>query len=384
MSRSLLRSVGLGLLLTGLVAGCSSAAEPAGAPAPSSGPTVTAPTATVPAPGPTGAPRVLASGLEVPWGIAFLPPEMSAGGTSIGAAQALVTERESARILRVTPSGQVTPVGTVEGVNATGEGGLLGIAVSPRFATDRTVYVSYTSSSDNRVVALPVAADGTVDGSAQRTVVDGLGSGAIHNGGGLAFGPDGMLWIGTGEAGQRARAQDPDDPSGKVLRVTPEGRPAPGNPNGSIVHSTGHRNVQGIAFVDGRVYASEYGASTADELNLLDPGNYGWPDVEGVGNRPGFVDPLVTWPTDDASPSGLAAAGGSLWMSALRGETVWRIPLGADGAVGTPVRTIEGFGRIRAVVATPDGSALWVTTSNRDGRGSPGPDDDRILVVPLR
>lgn len=374
MSRSPLRSIVPALLLAGVLAGCSGAGQaPAAAAPPSSGPAVTAPAPGVPAPGPTGAPRVLASGLEVPWGIAFLP-----GG------DALVTERESARILRVTPSGQVTPVGTVDGVNARGEGGLLGIAVSPQFARDRTVYVSYTASGDNRVVALPVAADGTVDGAAQRTVVAGLASGSIHNGGGLAFGPDGMLWIGTGEAGQRARAQDPDDPSGKVLRVTPDGGPAPGNPSGSVVHSTGHRNVQGIAFVGGRVYASEYGASTADELNLLAPGNYGWPQVEGVGNRPGVVDPLVTWPTDDASPSGLAAAGGSLWMSALRGETVWRIPLAADGAVGTPVRTIEGFGRIRAVVATPDGSALWVTTSNRDGRGSPGPDDDRILVVPLR
>lgn len=376
MSHSPRRAVVSGVLLAALVAGCSSSAEPsAGATPPPSGPAVTAPAPGVPAAGPVAAPRVLASGLEVPWGIAFLPD-----GT------ALVTERDSARILRVTPSGQVTPVGTVAGVNAVGEGGLLGIAVSPSFATDRTVYVYYTAAGENRVVALPVAADGTVDGSAQaqRQVVAGIASGPIHNGGGLAFGPDGLLWIGTGEAGQRARAQDPADPSGKILRIAPPGRPAPDNPSGTVVHSVGHRNVQGIAFVDGRVYASEYGSSTADELNLLEPGNYGWPDVEGVGNRPEFTDPLVTWPTDDASPSGLAAAGGSLWMSALRGETVWRIPLGADGAVGTPVRTVEGFGRIRAVVATPDGSALWVTTSNRDGRGDPGPDDDRILVVPLR
>lgn len=375
------------VLLAGLLAACSPAPQAAAPAAPTSGPAVTAPATDVSAPGPIGAPRVLASGLEVPWGIAFLPPETSAGGTSTGAADALVTERESARILRVTPSGQVTPVGTVAGVNAVGEGGLLGIAVSPRFTSDRTVFVYYTATGENRVVALPVAPDGSVDGSAQaqRPVVGRIGSSAIHNGGGLAFGPDGMLWIGTGEAGQRARAQDPTDPSGKILRIAPPGsRLEPGNPSGTIVHSTGHRNVQGIAFTGGRVYASEYGASTADELNLLVPGNYGWPEVEGVGNRQGFVDPLITWPTDEASPSGLAAAGGSLWMSALRGETVWRIPLGADGAVGTPVRTIEGYGRIRAVVATPDGSALWVTTSNRDGRGSPGQDDDRILVVPLR
>lgn len=377
MSRSRLRAIIAGTLLAAAAAGCSSSADPAPAPAPQAGPAVTAPSAAVPAPAPPGEPRVLASGLEVPWGVAFLP----------GSTDALVTERDSARILRVTAAGQVTPVGTVEGVSAVGEGGLLGIAVSPRFAADRTVVVYYTASGENRVVALTAAPDGTVDGSsaAQRTLVSGIGSGGIHNGGGLAFGPDGMLWIGTGEAGQRARAQDPADPSGKILRVTPDGRPAPGNPSGTVVHSTGHRNVQGIAFgPGGRVYASEYGASTADELNLLAPGNYGWPEVEGVGNRPEFTDPLVTWPTGDASPSGLAAAAGSLWMSALRGEALWQIPLAADGAVGTPVRTVEGFGRIRAVTATPDGSALWVTTSNRDGRGTPGPDDDRIVVVPVR
>lgn len=322
-----------------------------------------------------GAPRVLASGLAVPWAVSFLP-----GG------DALVTERETARILRVTPSGQVTPVGVVAGVQARGEGGLLGIAVSPRFATDRTVAVYYTSGSDNRVVALRVAPDGTVDGAAQRVLVAGINAGSVHNGGGLAFGPDGLLHIGTGEAGERAPSQDPADLGGKILRVTAEGAPAPGNPYGTAVLSLGHRNVQGIAFgPGGRVYAAEFGQNTVDELNLVTPGaNYGWPDVEGSSDRPGLTNPLLTWPTDEASPSGMAAAGGALWMSALRGERLWQIPLTADGAPGPPKPLLDGaFGRIRGVTATPDGSALWVTTSNRDGRGSPAPDDDRIVVVPL-
>lgn len=311
----------------------------------------------------------------MPWGIAFLPD-----------GNALITERRSARLLRVGADGTVTPVGVVAGVAASGEGGLLGVAVSPDFAGDRAVFVAYTSATDNRVVRLQVGADGTVDGSAQRVVVSGIAKAGIHNGSGLAFGPDGFLYIGTGDAGRRDPAQDPADLGGKILRVTPDGAPAPGNPTGSAVYSLGHRNVQGLAFApDGRLYAAEFGQNRFDEINLITAGgNYGWPEAEGVASRPGFTDPLVTWATDDASPSGLAAAGGSLWAAALRGERLWRVPVAGPGALGAPEALLSGeYGRLRAVAPTPDGSALWVTTSNRDGRGTPGPDDDRILVVPL-
>ncbi|MFB9743881.1 PQQ-dependent sugar dehydrogenase [Pseudonocardia sulfidoxydans] len=322
-----------------------------------------------------GAPRVLLTGLEVPWAIAFLPD-----------GNALVTERESGRIVRVTPQGAATPVGTVGGVSARGEGGLLGIAVSPRFATDRAVYVYYTSAEDNRVVRLQVGPDDTIDGTTQQVIVSGIGAASIHNGGGLTFGPDGLLYVATGDASRSDASQDRDDLGGKVLRVTPDGAPAPGNPFGTAVWTYGHRNVQGLAFGPGdRLYATEFGQNTVDEINLLTPGaDYGWPTVEGIAGREGLTDPLVTWATSAASPSGLAYAGGSLWAGALRGERLWRIPLTADGRTGTPEALYTGeFGRLRGVVATPDGSALWVTTSNRDGRGSPADDDDRILVVPL-
>lgn len=346
--------------------------------------TAPASTGQVPTPAPTadltpqrtpGQPRPLVTGLQVPWGIAFLTD-----------GSALVTERMSGRILRVGAGGGATPVGTVTGVAARGEGGLMGIAVSPRFDTDRAVYVYYTSASDNRVVRLQMAPDGSIDGAAQQVVVSGIGAASIHDGGGLVFGPDGLLYIATGEAGRRSPAQNRDDLGGKILRVTPDGAPAPGNPFGTAVYTLGHRNVQGLAFdPGGRLYATEFGQNTYDEINLINPGaNYGWPTVEGVAGRAGFVDPLVTWATDDASPSGLAYAGGALWLGALRGERLWRVPLTADGRTGTPQALFTGeFGRIRAVAATPDGSALWITTSNRDGRGSPGADDDRILVVPL-
>lgn len=326
-----------------------------------------------------GAPRVLVTGLEVPWGIAFLP-----GG------DALVTERMSGRILRVTPTGAVTPVGTVAGVAAEGggedEGGLMGIAVTRAFATDGAVFVSFTSASDNRVVRLQAAPDGTIDGANQRVLVSGIRAGTIHNGGGLSVGPDGLLYVATGEAGRRGPAQDLGDLGGKVLRVTTDGAPAPGNPFGTAVFTYGHRNVQGLAFgPGGRLYATEFGQNTYDEVNLLSAGsNYGWPTVEGIAGEPGFTDPLVTWSPGDASPSGLAYAGGALWVGALRGERLWRVPLTADGRTGTPEALLSAqFGRIRAVAATPDGSALWITTSNRDGRGDPAADDDRIVVVPL-
>jgi glucose/arabinose dehydrogenase len=329
----------------------------------------------VPSSGVSSAPRTLATGLEVPWGVAFLPD-----------GNALVTERESARLLRVAPDGAVTPVGTVAGVAAEGEGGLMGVAVSPRFATDRTIVVAYTSATDNRVVRLRVADDGTVDGAAQQVLVSGIVQARIHNGGAVAFGPDGLLYVGTGDAGRREPAQDPADLGGKILRVTPDGAPAPGNPSETPVFSLGHRNVQGLAFApDGTLYAAEFGQNRFDEVNRITSGaNYGWPEVEGVGDRPGFVDPLVTWSTDEASPSGLAYAGGALYAAGLRGERLWKVPVTAPDAVGTPEALLTGeFGRLRGVAPSPDGAALWVTTSNRDGRGEPGPDDDRIVVVPL-
>ncbi|MEU6700619.1 PQQ-dependent sugar dehydrogenase [Pseudonocardia sp. NPDC046786] len=329
-----------------------------------------------------GEPEILATGLSAPWAVAFLPD-----------GDALVTERDTARILRLSPDGELTPLGVVDQVTPQGEGGLLGIAVSPDFATDDRVLVYYTAADGNRIVALTMADDGTIDGADQQTVIDGIPSGFTHNGGALVFGPDGELFVGTGDAGDRSRSQDPDDLAGKILRLTADGAAAPGNPFGTEVYALGIRNSQGIAFgPDGEVFATEFGARTADEINLIEPGrNYGWSEVEGPQEPPiddAYTEPLLVWPVDQASPSGLAQAGGSLWMGALRGERLWRIPIGAgDGAAGTvgePEQLLnDDFGRLRGVTATPDGSALWITTSNRDGRGNPTADDDRIIVLPL-
>ncbi|MFG1999212.1 PQQ-dependent sugar dehydrogenase [Spirillospora sp. NPDC048911] len=332
-------------------------------------------TASTPAPPPTSPqapaqPRDLTTNLAVPWAVAFLP-----------SGDALVTERDSARVLRVTPQGQATPIGKVPGVAAAGEGGLMGIAVSPTFAQDRFIYLHFTASDDNRVVRFRY--DNGI--GPLQPIVTGIPKGDNHNGGRIAFGPDKYLYIATGETYKTHLAQDKKSLGGKILRVTPTGEPAPGNPFGSRVWTYGHRNVQGLAWDDqGRMYATEFGQNTYDEINRIEKGkNYGWPEVEGVGGKPEYTDPLLTWSTDEASPSGLAYAKGSLWAAALRGERLWQIPLTADGEAARPVPHFQDrYGRLRAAVQAPDGT-LWITTSNKDGRGDPAQGDDRILTLPL-
>jgi glucose/arabinose dehydrogenase len=308
--------------------------------------------------------------LEVPWGVDFLPD---------GAA--VVTERMTGRVLHVTPDGTLSRLGAITATVPQGEAGLLGVAVSPDFADDGTLFFYVTSSSDNRVVKAEL--DGTELGE-PTVVLDGIPSGFIHDGGRIAFGPDGYLYVTTGETGDPELAQDPGSLAGKILRITADGDPAPGNPDpGSPVWSLGHRNVQGLAWDDaGRLWASEFGDSTWDELNLVEKGgNYGWPEVEGTGGGPEFIDPVLVWSVEEASPSGLAYADGHLWMAGLRGQRLWRITVSKKGRASRPTAFFtEDYGRLRTVVTSPDGE-LWLTTSNQDGRGEPTPADDRIIVI---
>nr|WP_280236622.1 PQQ-dependent sugar dehydrogenase [Nocardia cyriacigeorgica] len=311
----------------------------------------------------------VAAGIETPWGLDFLPD---------GAA--LVAERDTGRVLRIVPGRPAEQVYEVPGVVAGGEGGLLGLAISPRYAEDGLVYAYFTADSDNRIVRFRL-------GVPPEIVFDGIAKSGNHNGGRIAFGPDGMLYVGTGDAGRRIDSQDPDSPNGKILRLTPDGGPAPGNPRAdSPVYSLGHRNVQGLAWDSaGRLFAAEFGQNDVDEINLIEPGrNYGWPAVEGTGGGDrGFTEPLVTWSTAEASPSGIAIAANTLYAAALRGERLWTVPL-TDSGTDTPAdHFLDEYGRLRTVVVAPDG-ALWLTTSNTDGRGDIRSGDDRILRFPAR
>jgi glucose/arabinose dehydrogenase len=325
-------------------------------------------------PGPSGTAaagvRTIATGLHVPWGIAFLP-----GGA------ALVAERTTGRILRIPAAGgSKKVVMRVPGVDTgAGEGGLLGLAVSPDYARDRLVYAYFTTARDNRIARFRL-------GGPVHPILTGLRRGFIHNGGRIAFGPDGKLYAGVGETGQPGLAQDRSSLNGKILRMNPDGSVPAGNPFGaSRVWSYGHRNVQGLAWdARSRLWATEFGQNTWDEVNLIRKGrDYGWPVVEGRGSTHGgrYVNPKVTWRTSQASPSGAAIVRGRLYVGALQGRGVWRVPL--DGtSVGRPRLLYGGrWGRIRTVVAAPDGG-LWIATSNRDGRGSPRRGDDRIIRIP--
>ena len=326
---------------------------------------------TDPTTGPSGRPRVvatIATGLEAPWGLDFF-----ANG------DAIVTERDTKRLLRITPDGDVTELGVVDAAAPEGEGGLLGVALSPDFEQDSFVYLYLTTATDNRVVRAELRG-GTL--GPLEVLLDGIPNGFIHDGGRLEFGPDGLLYVSTGEAGEPPLAQDRESLGGKVLRLTPDGDPAPGNPFGTPVYSWGHRNIQGLAFDDrDRLWASEFGQDAFDELNRIEAGaNYGWPEVEGAGGEPTYVDPQQTWDVADASPSGLAYAAGHLWMASLRGERLWRVTVDGRRALDPTPFFVGRYGRMRTVALAPDGT-LWLTTSNRDGRGTPAEGDDQILQI---
>ncbi|MGW1402821.1 PQQ-dependent sugar dehydrogenase [Streptomyces sp. NPDC002405] len=370
-----------------LTAGCSSGGASAGGNgmAPNRTTAVASPSGQAPAetaPPAKGAVKVLrtvAEGLNSPWGLAPIP----GGGL-------LVSSRDQATITRVDEkTGQKTELGRVSGVSPEGEGGLLGIALSPDYASDHMIYAYFTSASDNRIVRM-LYDDKKPAGmqlGAPDTIFKGIPKGVIHNGGRIAFGPDRMLYAGTGETGDRGLAQDRKSLAGKILRLTPDGLPAPGNPYpDSPVYSYGHRNVQGLAWDDKqRLFASEFGQDTWDELNAIKPGdNYGWPDAEGRTNDPRFHNPITQWHPDVASPSGIAYAEGSIWMAGLRGQRLWRIPLSGTKLSAAPEAFLTGtYGRLRTVVSA-GGDKLWLVTSNTDGRGTPKKGDDRILELEVK
>jgi glucose/arabinose dehydrogenase len=372
------------LLAVVLAAGCGGDGDD-GPDTPTQATTPTPPQRTTTQPAPArnpGGPRVetVVRGLEVPWEIAFLPD-----------GRALVTERPG-RVRLLDARGRLTPapVARVD-VAAEGEGGLLGMAVDPQFARNRFVYLYRTTSRGNEVVRY------RLDGPRlreQRVVVGDIPAGSIHDGGRIRFGPDGNLYIATGETGNGELAQDPNSLGGKLLVLTPDAaRGGGGEPQ---VFSTGHRNSQGFDWEprSGRLVATEHGPSGGDgprgfdELNVVRRGaNYGWPEVFG-SDHGAFVAPVTVYEEAIAPAGGsFVTRPGSAWtgdflFAALLGEHVRRVRLAGNRVVVDEVLFEGDFGRVRSIVEGPDG-ALYALTSNRDGRGSPREGDDRVIrIVP--
>ncbi|GAA1487928.1 PQQ-dependent sugar dehydrogenase [Brachybacterium sacelli] len=315
-------------------------------------------------PGDSGA-EVLTTGLQAPWSIAF------AGET------ALISERDTARVLELSADGSTRVIGEIDGVSPGGEGGLLGLAVH-----EGELLTYHTAEGENRIERRTLTGSaGSYGLGESRVVLESIPSAGVHNGGRLAIGPDGMLYATTGDAGDRDSAQGPGSLSGKILRMTPDGGVPEDNPfPDSLVYSLGHRNSQGIAWAaDDAMYASEFGQDTWDELNRIEAGgNYGWPAVEGVADQEDYRDPLQQWRPEEASPSGIAITGGHLYLANLRGQRLRVVPL-TDPSTSTEL-LVEEHGRLRDVVVAPDGS-LWVLTNTTDGRGDPAEEGDKILRV---
>ncbi|WP_200949622.1 PQQ-dependent sugar dehydrogenase [Leifsonia sp. Root227] len=323
---------------------------------------------------PSGQTTVLETGLNAPWSV-----------VPLASGSALISERDSGTVLERLPQGGMRTVGTVPGVVHSGEGGLLGLAVQKESAP-RYLYAYETTSDDNRVVRMPLTGvPGSYAIGAPENVVTGIPKASNHDGGRLAFGPDGMLYITAGDASDPANAQNVASLGGKILRVTPDGGVPGDNPfPGSPVWSYGHRNPQGIGWDShGTMWASEFGQNTWDELNIITPGaNYGWPNVEGIGGEPKYTDPVYQWPTDQASPSGLAIVGDTIFMAGLGGQRLWTIWSTAGRAPVTVEPFFDGdFGRLRDAVA--HGDTLWLLTNNTDGRGDPRSGDDKLIQVAL-
>jgi glucose/arabinose dehydrogenase len=318
---------------------------------------------------PTGAVTDVATDLEAPWSVVLVDDTP------------LVSLRDSGDVLELAEDGTPRTIGTIDGVRHGGEGGLLGLAVRD----DDELYVYSTGEDGNRVERYPLTGDaGSYGLGDPTTVIEDLPANSFHNGGRIAFGPDDMLYVTVGDAGDRSEAQDWDALAGKILRVTPTGDVPDDNPfDGSPVWSLGHRNVQGLGWADdGTMFASEFGENAFDELNVIEPGSdYGWPEVEGTGGTDrGFVDPVQQWTTDEASPSGLAVVDDTVFIANLQGRVLRSVP------VSDPSTSREWFaddyGRIRTVLEGPD-DTLWFVTNNTDGRGSAGAGDDRVLSVGL-
>lgn len=322
--------------------------------------------------------QVIASDLSVPWDVSNLPE-----------GDLLVTER-TGELLRVTATGEILRLG-VPRVSPRGEGGLMGVVLHPDFAENAWIYLYRTVVVDavreNEVVRFTYNDDHRL--TEETVIVAKLKGASYHDGGALSFGPDGLLYIATGDAGMPELAQNLDSLSGKILRVTDTGDIPATNPFGTEVYSSGHRNAQGLAWdTQGQLWSTEHGRSGVqsgyDELNKIEAGgNYGWPESQGDTVLPGTIGPVVHSGAGDTwAPASLAADGDTLYFAGLRGQRLYKATLNPDrDSVTLDAYFTEEYGRLRA--SRIFDTMLYITTSNRDNRGSVNEGDDVLIAIPL-
>jgi glucose/arabinose dehydrogenase len=320
---------------------------------------------------------VMVEGLNIPWDIAFLPSDGM-----------LVTEREGT-IVHIKPDGTKVVV-KVPRPKPKGEGGLLGITLHPKFSQNHFIYIYMTTgetkTSSQNAVFRYIYKDGMLSG--EKTIISGIPGALYHDGGRLEFGSDGLLYITTGDATISKLAQDLDSLGGKILRVTDEGVIPESNPYKSAVYSYGHRNPQGLAWdTQGRLWSTEHGRTSGtlsgyDEVNLITiGGNYGWPTIEGSSTKEGMISPVLQSGADDTwAPASLLFYRGRLFFGGLKGESLYEVTISGDKLVDFKKHLFKEFGRIRSVRLGPD-DMFYITTSNKDGRGTPKEGDDKIIRI---
>jgi aldose sugar dehydrogenase len=316
--------------------------------------------------------QVIAEGLDTPWEIAFLPDQ-----------SILVTQR----------NGEIRIIGKdnqslkIQGVSEVGEGGLLGMALHPEFSDNQQIYFYYTYRNGgkllNKVESYKLVNNSLTE---KKVIIENIPASSNHDGGRIAFGPDKFLYVTTGDADNSNSAQDMNSLSGKILRLKDDGTTPSDNPFNNPTYSYGHRNPQGLAWDDsGQLWATEHGPSGSqtgnDELNLIEKGkNYGWPEIRGDQAKSGMQTPVVnsgsksTW-----APASLAYLNGVLYFGGLRSQILYAAKIKSDGrSVELATLLEKKYGRLRAVTVGPDGY-LYISTSNRDGRGNPKTGDDKVI-----
>ena len=311
--------------------------------------------------------QVMAENLVVPWALDFLPDD-----------RMIFTQRGGK--LSILDGKTVKTLGQVN-VTQNSESGFLGIAVDPNFNLNHHIYVYYSLGDYNRISRYNLEGEQIIN---ETVILDNIPGAAIHDGGRLKFGPDGKLYATTGDSANPGLAQDTSSLAGKILRLNTDGSIPADNPFGNYVYSYGHRNPQGITWSPtGIMYASEHGQSKNDEINIITRGgNYGWPTYEGNNTATGYIMPLRAYTELTLAPSGIAYYQGALYVAGLRGSQLRKIALSGDGKSITGEKaTFTQLGRIREVVE--HNGYLYITTSNRDGRGVPQSGDDKIIRIKI-